>query len=87
MKKDLVKSLLKYIKKGEALGNYRRHDLLAKILPLYFNITGEWYLGDKHALDWLKLNKPELMTYFAQAFNPKASITDIELLVEKICEL
>ncbi|MBC7427132.1 MAG: hypothetical protein H7336_00880 [Bacteriovorax sp.] len=67
-RKKQIKDELKYIKRGGELGHYRHHDLLAKILPLYFNLIGEWYLGDKHALNWLKLNRPDLFSTFAQAF-------------------
>jgi hypothetical protein len=68
------------------LGHYRQHELLAKILPLYFNLIGQWYLGDKHALNWLKNNKSDIFNLMSQAFNPNATIDEISSLVEKVFE-
>lgn len=85
-RKKQLQDEMRYIKNGGVLGHYRHHDLLAKILPLYFNLTGEWYLGDKHALNWLRLNKPDIFNSFTQAIRPEATINDIELLIKKVCE-
>lgn len=83
-RKKQIKDELKYIKLGGVIGDYRRHDLLAKILPLYFNLIGEWYLGDKHALNWLQINNPNLYSLFVAAFHPNATIKEFELLIENI---
>lgn len=84
-RKKQLKDELKYIILGGELGQYRQHDLLAKILPLYFNLIGEWYLGDKYALNWLKINRPDFYNFFTQAIHPQATIREIELLIENVC--
>ena len=85
-RKKQIRDEIKYIKQSNVFGHYRQHDLLSKILPLYFNLVGEWYLGDKHALNWLKNNKSDLFNLMTQAFKPTATIEEISSLVEKVCE-
>lgn len=82
-----IQDELKYIKQDNILGHYRHHDLLSKILPLYFNLIGEWYLGDKHALKWLEKNKPEFFRIISKALQPGASFEQIEQLVNYVCNL
>lgn len=85
-RKKQIHDELKYIAHDNVIGNFRRHDLLSKILPLYFNLIGEWYLGDKHALNWLQNNKSEFYKLFVTAIRPQASINDIKLLVDAVCD-
>lgn len=85
-RKKKIRDEIKYIKRSDVLGHYRQHELLAKILPLYFNLIGQWYLGDKHALNWLKNNRSDLFNLMSQAFKPNATIEEISSLVEKVCE-
>lgn len=85
-RKKQIADEIKYISRGNLLGHYRQHDLLSKILPLYFNLIGEWYLGDKHALNWIKQNKPDLYRIFSEAIHPQATIDKIKVLVETICQ-
>lgn len=85
-RKIQLRDELKYIKQGGELGHYRYHDLLSKILPLYFGLIGEWYLGDKHALKWLELNKLEFFKAFSKAIDPQATYKEIETLVALVCD-
>lgn len=75
---------LKYARTDNTLGNYRRHWTLMTLLPIFFEINQMWYLGDKHALKWLKQNKPELFALYEDAFNPSATLNKIEKLALEV---
>lgn len=75
---------LKYARIDNTVGNYRRHWTLMTLLPIYFEINQLWYLGDKHALNWLKQNKPELFALFEEAFDPSATLNKIEKLALEV---
>lgn len=85
-RKKQVQDSLVYIKTTNLLGNYRRHDLLAKLLPLYFDLKGVRYLGDKHALKWLEVHEPKLYQAFEKALSKEADIAEIEELALKVTE-
>lgn len=79
-----VLDALKYLELDNALANYRRVDLLSKLLPLYFEIRGEWYLGDKHALNWLEENDHQAASLFQKALATKACSDSIAALANYV---
>lgn len=86
-RKKKIEDTLKYLKDDNVLSNYKRIDLLAKLLPLHFSIIGEWFLGDKHALDWLQKNDVETFNLFENALVRQASFEDIQKLVQRIIQV
>lgn len=83
-RKKQTADFIKYIKKESVLGNYRRHWLLFNLLPTYFELRQMHFLGDKHALDWLQKNDVESFRLFERAFEPGASLGDLQLLNTKV---
>lgn len=73
--------MLARAEKGDAEGNYRRHWLLMALLEDYFVPRGQWYLGPKRSLAFLKSEKPEHFAVLCRAFEPSASIEDIRAAV------
>lgn len=80
-RKKQMTDFLIYATQEGILGDYRRHGLLAKLLPLYCDFSRLWYLGDKHLLEWLEKNDLKTFELFQKAFLRNASISDIEKLV------
>ncbi len=83
-RKKNVFDILEYINSDSIISNFRKADLLSKLLPLYFSIIGEWYLGDKHAFNWLKNNRFDIYKKYQIALEKEASYKDICNLVDSI---
>lgn len=83
-RKKNIEDTLKYLKDENVLSNYKRIDLLSKLLPLHFSIIGEWFLGDKHAFEWLQKNDIEIFNLFENALSKQASFEDIRKLAQRI---
>jgi hypothetical protein len=76
-----LRKMLARAEKGDPEGNYRRHWLLIALLEDYFRLRGEWYLGPKRSLRLLHHKKPEHAAVLEKAFEPSASIMDIQAAV------
>lgn len=63
---------------------FKKHDLIVKLLPLFFAIRGEWYFGEIHAFKWLEKNDPEVYGLFEKALDFNAPLEDIEILAKKV---
>lgn len=85
-KKQMLDSLI-YIQQNDILGDYRRNDLLAKLLPLYCDFAHIWDLGDKHTLTWLEKNDSKTFELFQLALKQESSYSNIEELVLHFCDL
>lgn len=85
-KKQILDSLL-YIQQPDTLGDYRKHDLMPKLLSLYLSFTNQWDLGDKHTFQWLKKNDPKTFGLFKEALKKDATFFDIEALALHIHSL
>jgi len=85
-KKQIFDSLI-YIQQNDILGDYRRNDLLAKLLPLYCDFVNIWDLGDKHTLTWLEKNDLKTFELFRLAVKKDSSYSNIEELVLHLCAL
>lgn len=74
--------------KGDLEGHYRLHWLLTDLLPIYFELVDQNYLGSKESFAWLKVNDSETYTLFEQAYtDPKADhvVSIIHRLKHLIC--
>jgi predicted nucleotidyltransferase len=84
-RKKQVLDELEYVKNDNVLGNFRRHDLMVKLLSLYFVFIQKWDLGDKYSLNWLEKNDLEAYKLFSNAFKPTASYEEMKTLTEFVC--
>ncbi|MBC7540172.1 MAG: nucleotidyltransferase domain-containing protein [Bacteriovorax sp.] len=84
-KKQILDSLI-YIQQNDILGDYRRNDLLAKLLPLYCDFAHIWDLGDKHTLTWLEKNDSKTFELFRLALKKESSYSNVEELVLHLCD-
>jgi predicted nucleotidyltransferase len=69
------------IREGDTEANFRRAWLLNQLLQDYFPIRGQWYLGPKMGLRWLRENDPSFFAAYDAALKPHASMTALEKLV------
>lgn len=84
-RKKQVLDELEYVKHDNVLGNFRRHDLMVKLLSLYFVFIRQWDLGDKHSLNWLEKNDSEAYQLFSNAFRTTASFEEMKSLTMFVC--
>lgn len=73
-------------RQGDAEGDYRRHWLLMALLEDYFQLRGEWYLGPKSALAWLREHRAPVYALFREGLAPGASLEQIEALAACVVE-
>jgi predicted nucleotidyltransferase len=69
------------IKQGGIEGNFRRMELIPALLEQYFTTRGEWYLGPKASLRWLKTHQPNVYKAFDEALQPSSSDAALENVV------
>lgn len=73
-------------RQGDAEGDYRRHWLLMALLEDYFALRGEWYLGPKWALAWLREHRAPVYALFREGLAPAASLEQIAALAACVVE-
>ena len=79
MRRVWAEKTLARIRRGDAEGHYRRHQLLVNLLEDYFALRGQWFRGAKVALTELA---PETRAAFELALEPDAPIEAIARVVE-----
>jgi GNAT superfamily N-acetyltransferase len=72
------------IRLGGLQGDFRRLELVARLLEDYFLMRGEWYLGPKASFQHLERHEPGLLALFRAALESSASLADIEALKERV---
>ena len=72
------------IRLGGLQGDFRRLELVARLLEDYFLMRGEWYLGPKASFQHLEKNDPGLLALFRASLASGASIAEIEALKTKV---
>lgn len=76
--------MLARARQGDAEANYRRAWLLTALLEDYFQLRGQWYLGPKQSLRWLREHDPAAYAAFDLALHPGAGIEQIAALVNLV---
>lgn len=64
-----LEKMLKRTLKNDIEGQYRFHWALTDILPIYFEITNQWYLGSKESFIWLEKNNLEAFILFKKLYS------------------
>ncbi len=80
----LEKMLNRALKK-DTEGMYRLNWLLTELLPIYFEVVDQYYLGSKAAFEWLKVNDPEVFHKFEKVYQQPTKV-NIEQLIISIKE-
>jgi hypothetical protein len=65
----------------DAEAGYRQVWLLTELLPRYFQLRGQWYLGPRRAFETLAEHDPEARRAFDAALRPGAGLPELEALV------
>lgn len=76
---------LERIRLGGIQGDFRRAELVARLLEDYFLMRGQWYLGPKHSFLLLEKERPDLLALFRAALAATAKLSDIEALQAAVC--
>jgi predicted nucleotidyltransferase len=81
MRRVWAQKTLARVQRGDAEGNYRRHQLLVNLLEDYFALRGTWFRGAKVALGELP---PRARETFERALAPDAPHEALARLVELV---
>lgn len=73
------------IRLGGLQGDFRRGELVARLLEDYFLMRGHWYLGPKASFLALSKERPDLLSLFETALAESATLADIEALQAAVC--
>jgi predicted nucleotidyltransferase len=84
----IAKTLARIARGGpeDVEANYRRVWLLYQLLEDYFRLRGQWYLGPKESLEWLRRNDPVAYRLFEQALAPDAARGALRRLAERVLD-
>lgn len=67
--------------KDDIEGKFTYYQLLAKSLEIYFTLKGQWYLGPKQSLKWLRENDREAYELFELVLNSKGRMKAMKKLI------
>jgi len=79
--KGWLSKMLLRSSKNDIEGNYRYYWMLKESLEIYFELRGQWYLGQKKSFRWLKENDNFAFSLFENSYQKDSSYKDIEKLV------